>query len=62
METLAPVVKEVLTTEHASLLTIGALGTLWATASGVEMLRTALNIAYNVEETRPLLKGGCRAR
>jgi membrane protein len=35
-------------------MTISILASLWATSSGIEALREALNIAYGVEETRPI--------
>jgi membrane protein len=54
--TLAPIAEEVLTTEHGSLLTVGALGTIWTAASGIETMRTALNMAYGVKETRSFWK------
>jgi membrane protein len=36
------------------LMTISILASLWATSSGVEALREALNKAYGVEEMRPI--------
>lgn len=52
--TLAPAVREVLTSRQGGLLTFGILGTLWAASSGIEALRTALNRAYEVAEPRPI--------
>lgn len=52
--TLAPAVREVLTTREGGLLTFGILGTMWAASSGIEALRTALNRAYEVTEPRPI--------
>ncbi|NVI99802.1 YihY/virulence factor BrkB family protein [Myxococcus sp. AM009] len=38
------------------LLTAGLVITLWSASRGVNALRTALNLAYDVSETRPLWK------
>lgn len=51
--TLAPIVNEVLASPQPGLLTLGILGTLWVTSSGVEALRMGLNRAYDTTETRP---------
>jgi membrane protein len=51
--TLAPVVSDVLTARNPSLVTIGAIGTLWSASSGIEALRLSLNRAYANIETRP---------
>ena len=51
--TLAPIVNEVLASPQPGLLTLGILGTLWVTSSGVEALRMGLNRAYDATETRP---------
>ncbi len=56
VKTLAPVIKEVLSKEHGGLLTFGTVGTLWAASAGIEALRTALNIVYDIEESRPFVK------
>lgn len=55
-DTLMPILAEILGTQKASLLTVGIIGTLWATSSGVEALRIGLNRAYDVKETRPMWK------
>jgi membrane protein len=55
-ETLAPIVEQVVGQEHPGLLTLGIIGTLWVTSSGIETLRLALNRAYDVRETRPFWK------
>jgi membrane protein len=52
-QTLAPVVSDVLTGRSRSLLTLGAIGTLWSASSGIEALRLSLNRAYAHAETRP---------
>jgi membrane protein len=51
--TLAPVVSDVLTARSPSLVTLGAIGTLWSASSGIEALRLSLNRAYANAETRP---------
>jgi membrane protein len=51
--TLAPVVSDVLTARNPSLVTLGAIGTLWSASSGIEALRLSLNRAYANIETRP---------
>lgn len=38
------------------LLTLGAIGAIWAAAGAVSSLTTALNSAYDVEDTRPFWK------
>ena len=52
-QTLAPVVHDVLTARNSSLVTLGAIGTLWSASSGIEALRLSLNRAYANAETRP---------
>jgi membrane protein len=37
-------------------LSVGALTAIWATATGIRMLRRALHTAYGVPETRPVWK------
>lgn len=41
---------------NVGLLTLGALGAIWSTSSGIASLMRALNTAYGVEETRPFWK------
>jgi membrane protein len=41
---------------HSAFLTFGILGTLWAASGGFASLIEALNVAYNVPETRPMWK------
>jgi len=53
-EAMAPAVTEVISIKPAGLLTIGFIGTLWASSSGVESLRIALNRAYRVKRKRPI--------
>jgi membrane protein len=41
---------------HTGLFTFGLIGTLWTISSGFSSLIEALNVAYDVPETRPLWK------
>ncbi len=54
MQTLAPLVRETLDARHEGLLTLSAAGALWVASSGIESLRTGLNVAHHLRETRPL--------
>ena len=49
---LAPQLEAVLGQARPGLLTIGALGALWAATGGVGALQKSLNAAYDVKETR----------
>jgi membrane protein len=51
---IRPAIEEVMSTRRTGLMTISILASLWATSSGIEALREALNKAYGVEETRPI--------
>jgi membrane protein len=44
----------VITSRNAALLSVGAVGTLWAASTGVGSVIKTLNRAYGVDETRPL--------
>lgn len=46
----------VLTTTRPKLLTIGLLITIWSASRGVDALRRALNLAYDVRDERPYWK------
>ncbi len=50
------VLKDVISPHKSSFLTFGILGTLWAASGGFSSLIEALNVAYNVPETRPIWK------
>lgn len=52
--TIRPIVDEVLRSEQPGLMTLGIVGTLWVTSSGIEALRMGLNRAYDCEESRPM--------
>ena len=53
LETLRPVVDEVLSQRNRALLTVGIFFTIWAASSGIQAIRTALNKAYGVEQGLP---------
>jgi membrane protein len=46
----------VVSPHRGALLSIGLIGTLWSASSGFAGMIEALNIAYDVEETRPFWK------
>jgi membrane protein len=50
------VLADVVTPNRVSFLSFGLLGTLWAASGGLAATIEALNIAYDVEETRPFWK------
>src|SRR3954462_1106128 len=50
------VLKDVLKANKAGVLTFGIVGTLWAAVGGFSSLMEALNVAYDVPETRPIWK------
>jgi membrane protein len=52
---IAPAIGEVMSTRRTGLMTISILASVWATSSGIEALREALNQAYGVEEPRSIL-------
>jgi membrane protein len=52
---IEPQIISVLTTERVDLLTIGGLTTLFFASNGIESLRWALNLAYDVEERRSVI-------
>jgi membrane protein len=47
------VLKDVMHARHGGLMTFGILGTLWSASGGFLDLIRALNVAYEVPETRP---------
>lgn len=49
-QALRPAIDEVRRAPHAGLMTFGILVTLWASSSGLEALRHALNLAYDVAD------------
>ena len=50
------VLHDVVTPNRRTLLSVGLLGTFWAASGGFAAVIEALNIAYDVEETRPFWK------
>src|SRR3954470_1134990 len=50
---IEPVIKSVLRPPGTGLLSFGIIGTLWVASSGFASLTDALNIPYDVPETRP---------
>ncbi|MFN7134390.1 MAG: YihY/virulence factor BrkB family protein, partial [Myxococcales bacterium] len=55
-EILASQLQELGAGRSPGLLTLGALGAIWAASSGMVALMQALNIAYDVEESRSFFK------
>ncbi|MBA2719965.1 MAG: YihY/virulence factor BrkB family protein, partial [Chloroflexi bacterium] len=54
-DAVAPQLEAVIGTTRPGLLTIGAIAALWAATGGTNALIKAMNRAYEVEETRPLI-------
>jgi membrane protein len=50
------ILKDVITPNKGSFLTIGLLGTVWSASGGFASVIEALNVAYDVPETRPFWK------
>jgi membrane protein len=50
------VLSDVITPNKGKLLSFGLLGTIWASSSGFAAMIEALNVAYDVPETRPYWK------
>src|SRR5207247_8823238 len=50
------VLADVITPNKGTFLSFGILGTLWAASGGFAATIEALNIAYEVDETRPFWK------
>jgi membrane protein len=56
MALVRKVLSDVITPNRGAFLSFGLLGTLWAASGGFANAIEALNIAYDVEETRPFWK------
>ncbi len=56
MQMVQPIINSVLRPPGTGLLSFGIIGTLWVASSGFASLIDALNIAYDVPETRPYWK------
>ena len=50
------ILKDVITPAKGALLSVGLIGTLWTASSGFAGMIEALNVAYDVPETRPYWK------
>ncbi len=50
------ILKDVISPNKGSFLTVGLLGTLWSASGGFASLIEALNVAYDVPETRPFYR------
>lgn len=48
-DAMRPVIAQVLAQRNQALLALGIVGTIWASSSGVQAVRTALNRAYGIE-------------
>jgi membrane protein len=55
-ELIAEHLKALLGAERPKLLTAGLLTTLWTASRGVDALRKAMNLAYDVKESRPFVR------
>lgn len=53
-EAIQPAIEEVVTVRRTGLMTLSIAVSLWAASSGIEALRTALNLAYGVERPRSI--------
>ena len=52
----AGVVQEITSQERGGLLSLGLLGALWATSTGMYAVMQQLNVSYDVQESRGFLK------
>lgn len=56
MGLIRQIVLDIISPNRGKLLSFGLLGTIWAVSSGFAAMIEALNVAYNVPETRSILK------
>lgn len=56
VNTVSPVINNILENGFSGVFTLGGLGTLWISSSGIEGLRIGLNRVYVVQEIRPFWK------
>lgn len=56
MALVRKVLSDVISPNRGSFLSFGLFGTLWASSGGLAAMIEALNMAYDVEETRPFWK------
>ena len=50
---IRPAIDQVVEVRRTGLMTVSILVTIWTASSGLEALRTALNYAYGIEDSRP---------
>lgn len=53
-QTLSPIIADIFKNEQPGLMTLGIVGTLWVTSSGVEALRVGCSRSWEIAEKRPL--------
>lgn len=53
-QTLSPIINDIFKNEQPGLMTLGILGTLWVTSSGIEALRMGCSRSWEIKEKRPL--------
>lgn len=53
-QTISPIVKDIFKQEQPGLMTLGIVGTLWVTSSGIEALRVGCSRSWEIKEKRPL--------
>lgn len=51
--TLVPIISDIFKQPQPGLMTLGIVGTLWVTSSGVEALRVGCSRSWEIKETRP---------
>jgi membrane protein len=56
MGLIRKIVAEIITPNRGALLSFGLLGTLWSASGGFANMIEALNVAYDIPETRPIWK------
>ena len=56
MGVVRQIVHDVITPHRGALLSFGLIGALWTASTGFAGMIEALNVAYNVPETRPFWK------
>lgn len=52
-QTLSPIINDIFKNQKPGLLTLGIVGTLWVTSSGVEALRVGCSRSWELREKRP---------
>jgi membrane protein len=56
MSLVRKIVSQIITPNRGALLSFGLLGTLWSASGGFANMIEALNVAYDIPETRPIWK------